>query len=259
MRPMWSGSLSFGLVNIPVRLYTATQTTRPDLDLLHRNDFSRIRYAKVCKYEGVEVPEEEIVRGAEQEDGQYVVLENDELASINRARSKTLEILGFVDQEQIDSIYFEKPYYLEPDKGAVKAYSLLTETMRKANRNAIVRYVLRNREHIGVIKARGNLLVLNQLRFNEEIREPADLNLPEDAQADEQELSLANTLIEKLATEFKPESYRDNYADQLNQLIANKAAGRVPIEEGEEPEPTSVVDLMETLRKSLEQEAEKAA
>ncbi len=136
---MWSGSLSFGLVNIPVRLYSATSETGPDLDLLHRKDFSRIRYAKTCKQEGIEVPEDEIVRGTQYEDGRYVILENDELAGINKARSKTIDVMGFVDASQVDSIYFDRPYYLEPDKGAAKAYALLTEALRRTNRTAIVR------------------------------------------------------------------------------------------------------------------------
>ena len=260
MRAMWSGSISFGLVNIPVRLYSATGgEAKLDFDLLHEKDMSPIRYAKVCRLEGEEVPNEEIVKGYEYEDGQYVILTDEDFERANVTRTRAIEITEFSDEADIDDIYFEKPYYLEPDKGAAKPYALLREALRRSGKVGIARFVLRNREHLAAIKPTGDVLVLNQLRYSSELLEPDELKVPDPSLADERELDLALTLIDKLSESFQPERYKDEYTEELRQMIEGKAQGRVPVAKGEEPEPTSVVDLMAVLKKSLEQERTKVA
>ncbi len=260
MRAMWSGSISFGLVNIPVRLYSAVGgEAKLEFDLLHEKDMSPIRYAKVCKVEGEEVPNEEIVKGYEYEDGQYVVMTDDDFQRADVTLTHSIEIEDFVEETEIDDIYFDKPYYLEPDKGAAKPYALLREALRKSGKVGIARFVLRNREHIAAVKPSGDLLVLNQLRYQSEIREPEGLKLPESGEAKEKEIELALALIDKLTDHFKPEKYTDRYTTELKRVIEEKSQGRVPVARGEEPKPTEVVDLMSVLKKSLEQKSDKAA
>ena len=260
MRAMWSGSISFGLVNIPVRLYSATGgEAKLEFALLHEKDMSPIRYAKVCRVEGEEVPNEEIVKGYEYEVGQYVVLTDDDFRHADVTLTRSIEIEDFVEETEIDDIYFDKPYYLEPDRGASKPYALLRDALRKSGKVGIARFVLRNRGHLAAVKPSGDVLVLNQLRYQSEIREPEGLKLPESGQAEEREIDLALALIDKLTDHFQPEKYTDRYTTELRRVIDEKAQGRVPAARGEEPAPTKVADLMATLKKSLEQEAGKAA
>lgn len=260
MRAIWSGSLSFGLVNIPVRLYSAAESgAKIEFDLLHSKDMSPIRYARVCRKEGDEVPNEEIVKGYEYEDGEYVILSDEDFKKADVGLTKSIEIMDFTDESQIDEIYFEKPYYLEPDKGAAKAYSLLREALRKTGKVGIARFVIRNREHLGAVRPYGDVILLNQLRYDSEIRKPEGLKLPEAPQADAREMDLALALVEKLAGDFEPEKYRDLYTEELRQIIQQKAEGRVPVAKGEEPQPTAVIDLVEMLKKSLEHERKAAA
>lgn len=260
MRAIWSGSLSFGLINIPVKLYSAAESeTRLDFNLLHKSDMSPIRYAKVCKLEGEEVPNEEIVKGYEYVEGQYVILTDEDLKKADTALNKTIEILDFTEGGQIDDIYYEKPYYLEPDKGAAKAYALLREALKRTGKVGIARFVLRNREHLAAIKPSGDVLVLDQLRYQSDIREAGGLKLPSSEQVEGRELDLALALVDKLSEPFRPDQYKDVYTEELRRLIEEKAQGRVPAAVGKAPEPTPVVDLMAMLKKSLEQEKEKVA
>lgn len=260
MHAIWSGSLSFGLVNIPVRVYSVTETeAKVDFNLLHGKDMSPVRYAKVCKLEGDEIPNEEIVKGFEYEDGQYVIVTDEDFKKANVPLTKSIEILAFTDESQIDPIYFEKSYYLEPDKGADKAYALLREAVKKTGKVGVARFVLRNREHLAAIRPHGDVLVLNELRYDSEIRRPEGLKLPEASKLDERELDLALALVEKYTGDFKPEQYHDVYTDELREIIRQKAEGRVPVAKGEEPKPTEVIDLMATLKKSLEQDKTAAA
>lgn len=259
MRAMWSGSLSFGLVNIPVRLFSATREEALNFDLLHEKDKSRIRYAKVCRHEEREVPNEEIVRGYEYRKGHYVVLNDEDFEKANPRRTRAVEILDFVQEEEIDSIYFEKPYYLEPDRGSDRAYALLREALKKTNKVGIARYVIRNREHLGVIRPSGDVLVLNQIRYKSEVREAEGLNLPEAEMVEARELDMALSLIDQLTKKFEPEEYRDTYVDDLMRLIEQKAQGKEPEAVAEEPAPTEVVDLMAVLKASLDRAKEEAA
>jgi DNA end-binding protein Ku len=211
MRAIWTGALSFGLVNIPVRLYSATSGTGLEFDMLHKKDLSPIRYARVCRADGKEVPYEEIVKGYEYKKGDYVVLTDEDFKKAAPRRTKTVDIFDFVKEDEIDSVYFEKPYYLEPDKGAGKAYSLLREALKKSKKVGLAKFVLRNKEHLAVIKPFGKVVVLNQLRFNDEIRPPEGLDLPGEKVAKGKEIEIALALIDHLTSHFKPEDYKDDY------------------------------------------------
>jgi DNA end-binding protein Ku len=255
MRAIWSGSVSFGLVNIPVKLYSASETeAKIDFNLLHEKDMSPIRYAKFCKLEGVEVPNEEIVKGYEYSKGEYVIMTDDDFKQALPATTQAIEITDFTAEIEIDDIYFEKPYYLEPDKGAAKPYALLREALRRSGKVGIARFVLRNREHLAAIKPSGDVLILDQLRYQSDIRKPDELNLPSSEQLQDRELDLALALVDKLTVPFNPEQYTDTHTAELRRVIEEKAAGRVPVAREEAPQPTNVVDLMSVLKRSLEQE-----
>jgi DNA end-binding protein Ku len=259
MHAMWSGSLSFGLVNVPVRIYSATREQAVSFDLLHSKDMSPIRYAKVCKSEGEEVPKEEIVKGYEYQKGEYVILSPEDFEQANPRKTKAIEVMGFAEESEIDSLYYEKPYYLEPEKGADKAYAVLREALRKSQKVAIARHVLGSREHLAAIKPSGDILILNQLRFSSEVREPEGLRVPEPGEASSSEVELALLLIDRLTQTFDPSNYKDTYSDELMRLIEEKAQGRVSVPTTEEPQPTKVVDLMAMLKQSLENVEQKAS
>lgn len=256
MRAIWSGSLSFGLVNIPVKQYSAVTEKAIDFDMLHRKDFSPIRFARFCKAEEKEIPFEDIVKGYQYEKGRYVVLTDDDFKGANVRLTKTITILDFVNEKEIDPIYFEKPYYLEPDKGAEKPYILLREAMSQSGMVAVGKYVLRNREHLVAIRPNGKIITSEHLRYEEEIRKKEEFGSPT-ADIDEQEIKIALSLIGQLTRPFRPENYKDTYTNELKRIIKAKVEGRVPAAKGETPKPTLVPDLMATLRKSLDEEKRK--
>lgn len=251
MRPIWSGAISFGLVNIPIRLYSASEEHRLSFHMLHKTDMSPIGYVKVCKEEGEEVSQADIVKGYEFERGRYVIISDEDLERASPKKTKTIDISDFVLVDEIDSIYFEKPYYLEPDKGADKAYSLLRDALAKSGKVGIAKFVLRNKESLVVIKPMDDLLVIDQMRFSDEIRKPEGLKKPE-VEVQEREMDMAVALIDQLTDTFQPEKYRDTYTDEMLRVINEKVAGKEP-EPGEpEPEITSEVpDLVALLKASL--------
>ena len=219
--------------------------------MLHKTDLSPIRYVKVCKEEGEEEMSE-IVKGYEYERGQYIVISDEDFERASPKKTKSIEIMDFVAVEEIDSIYFEKPYYLEPDKGADKAYSLLRCALEKSGKVGIAKYVIRNREAIGVVKPMGDILVLDQLRFSGEIRQTDGLRVP-DVEIQERELNMALALIEQLTDEFEPDRYKDTYSDELMRVINERVEGKEP--EAGEPAPIiskEVPDLVALLKASLE-------
>lgn len=257
MRSIWRGAVSFGLIYIPIRLYNATEAQELNFDLLRRGDHCRINYAKVCRETGEEVPYDEIVRGYEYKKGEYVVLEDDDFKRANVNKTKMVEILTFVDAEEIDEKYLEKPYYLEPEKGAEKVYALLREALRRSNKVGIARFVLRTREHLAMLKSQDNLIVLNQMRFANEIRDPGELNLPGETGVSEKELDMAVKLVEQLSDEWKPDQYTDTYIDDLKRIIQEKVEGKVAEPVEEEPIPVEVTDLFSKLSESLKMAQEK--
>lgn len=254
MRSIWSGAISFGLIYIPVKLYDATKTHKINFDMLRRSDHCRIGYVRVCKETGEEVPFGDIVKGYQYRKNDYVVLENDDFKRANVKKSQTIEIVGFAQGEEIDQKFLEKPYYLEPVREAKKAYVLLREAMRQSGKVGIARYVMKTREHMALIKAEEDVIILNQMRFADEIRSSRELDLPEKGveSVAPREMEMAVSLIEQLSEPWKPEQYHDTYYEDLRRIIQEKVEGKVPEPLREEPVPSGVTDLFSRLSESLE-------
>src|SRR5919106_2614877 len=256
-RAIWSGSISFGLLNVPVKLYSAVSKQNVRFKELREGDGARIRHKRVAETDGKEVPYEKIVKGYEYAPDQYVVLSRDELTELEPQRSRAIEIQDFVDLDDIDPIYFEQPYYLGPDKGAEKAYALLVEAMKQARKVAVARFVLRNKEHLAAIRPMDDVLTMATMRFHDEVTSPGDLDSDvfEEAKPkkpEKRELDMAKQLIDSLSTDFEAGKYRDEYREELLDLLERKAEGKEVVSApSEEPEPTKAPDLMAALEESL--------
>ncbi len=254
-RAIWSGSISFGLLNVPVKLYSAVSRKSVSFRELRESDKSRIRHKRVAEGDGKEVPYEQIVKGYEIAPEQYVVLTREELEELDPKKTRAIEIQDFVDLDEIDPIYFDHPYYLGPDKGAEKPYALLVKAMADSNKVAIARFVLRNRENLAAIRATGKVLTMATMRFADEVVSPNELGdvVPENGQKiGKREIEMARQLIESLSTDFEPGKYRDEYREELVALIERKARGEEIVESvSEEPKPTKAPDLMAALEESL--------
>jgi DNA end-binding protein Ku len=254
-RAIWSGSISFGLLNVPVKLFSAVSKQTIRFRELREGDGSRIRHRRVAEEDGEEVPYEKIVKGYEVSPDQYIVMTKDELEEIDPKRTRAIEIQDFVDLDEIDPIYFEHPYYLGPDKGAEKAYSLLAKAMRDERKVAIARFVLRNKEHLAAIRPMDDVLTLTTMRFADEVVSPDELDGVEPADGrklEKRELEMAKELIDSLSGEFEADKYRDEYREELLGLIERKAQGeKVVTPASEEPKPTKAPDLMAALEESL--------
>ncbi|HBA87300.1 MAG TPA: Ku protein [Geobacter sp.] len=259
MKAMWSGSISFGLVNIPVKLFSGSQSNTLDLDMLRKSDLCPIKYLRVCERDGKEVPYEEIVKGYEYTDGEYIVLTDKDFESASLEKTHLIDIVDFVDEREIDTRYFEKPYYLEPEKTGPKAFALLREALKRSGKVGVANYVLRNRGSIGIVKPLDNLLVLNQIRYHEEVREAGELKLPGNENVREQEVALALSLIDQLTAKFDPAKYKDQYVDDLKRIIEEKAQGRQPAAPAKQPPPPKVADMMALLKESIKQKRKEAA
>jgi DNA end-binding protein Ku len=259
MKAIWKGAISFGLVNIPVRLYSAIESDRPGFHLLYKKDLSRIRYKRVSETTGQEVPFDQIVRGFPLDNDRYVTISDEELEQASPEKSATLDIQAFVPENQIESLYFDRPYYLEPEKSAAKPYALLREALGKSGKVGICQFVLRDKEHLSALKIHGEVMVLNSLRFAGEIRATTDLALPQDQVVSQKEVSLAERLIEELSEDFKPEHYKDTYSEDLKKLIDAKAKGQKIKAAAKKPTQGKVVDLMAALQESLKKTKKRAA
>jgi DNA end-binding protein Ku len=242
---------------VPVKLYSAVSKQTVRFKELREGDGARIRHKRVAENDGKEVPYEKIVKGYEYAPDQYVVLTKEELAELDPKRTRAIEIQDFVDLDDIDPIYFEQPYYLGPDKGAERAYALLVQAMKEARKVAIARFVLRNKEHLAAIRPMGDVLTLTTMRFHDEVSSPNDLDgeVFEEAKPkkpEQRELEMAKQLIESLTSDFKPGQYRDEYREELLDLLERKAAGKEVVSAPtEEPKPTKAPDLMAALEESL--------
>ena len=249
MRAIWSGSLGFGLVNIPIKMFSAVQDSTLDLDMLDSKDHSNIKFKRVNEKTGREVPWENIVRGYYIND-RYVVLDKTDFEKASPEKTKHIEVKHFVDETEIDSMYFEQPYYLQPEKTGVRAYCLLRDAFKKTGKVGVALFVMRDREHICIIKAKDDTLVLNRIRFEEEIRSTKELDLPS-TKSKRDELKMAVSLINQLSGPFDIKKYRDDYSERLLKIIKAKSKGKtVPFT------PMKVVhsktkDLVEQLRASL--------
>lgn len=256
-RAIWKGNISFGLVNIPISMYTASREKEISFIMLHKKDHSQIRYARMCKVEEKEIPWNEIVKAYEYEKGEYVVLSDDDFEKANLKKTKSIEIVHFVDEEDIDSIYYTKPYFLEPGKNSENAYALLREALKKSKKVGIARYVLRNREHLAVLKIHEDILILNELRYFNEVIIPKDLEIPAKAKQSAKEVDIAIQLINQLTVPFKPKEYKDTYEEEIKQIIKQKAKGKPVHPKTTEPKPTKVQDIMSLLKASLEKDKPK--
>lgn len=255
MRPIWNGSISFGLINIPVRMYSGTNPRQGiDLDMLHKADHAPIRYARICRKDGEEIPWNDIVKGYEYRDGDYVVLTKKELESIDVEKSQTIDIQQFVDETDVDIRYYEKPYYLEVTKGGDKAYALLRAALQKSGKLALAKFVLHEREHMAIIKPVGRALVLNQMRFPTDLREPGELHLPTDKDITAKEVDMALKLVKQETRPFIAEDLHDTYTEELEEMIKAKTKGKKPRKVSTRaPKETSAKDLMAALKASLKE------
>ena len=252
-RSIWSGSISFGLVNVPVKLTTAVSPKDVRFNQLHKTDNVRIQQKRVCPADGQEVGYDDIVKGYEISPGNYIVVDPDEIAALSPVATHTVDIEEFVDLDEIDPIFFEHAYYLVPDKRAEKPYALLVEAMRRSNRVAIARMVLRTKQYLCAIRALEAALVISTLYYADEVTPVSSLDgLPgADIELSEKELTMAEQLIESLTTKFDPEKFKDEYRDQLLDIISRKAEGEQFVVQPEGAEPTRVVDLMAALEASI--------
>lgn len=256
MRSLWSGALSFGLVNIPVKVYSASEDRVLEFDLLHKKDLSPIRYARICKHEDTEVPWEDVVKGFEISKDEYVVLEKEDFINANAKKTKTIDIQNFVLLEEIDPIFFNKPYFLEPDKKAGKAYSLLREALLQSKKVAVASFVFHNKEHVGVVRPYQNGLLLHSLHYLPEIRNMKGLEIPEGVKTSKNELEFALALVDKLTESFDPRKYKDTYSEDLMGLIEAKAKGKRPAAKEKAPSYKPSGDLMRLLKDSLKKSLE---
>jgi len=254
-RAIWSGTISFGLLNVPVRLYSAVARRNIALREIRESDSSRIKHKRVAEGTDEEVPYENIVKAYELTPGQYVPLSKDEMSALAPEKTRAIDVQDFVDIEEIDPMYFDSPYYLGPDKSAEKAYSLLAAAMESSGKAAISRFVFRNKEHLAAIRASDGVLTLTTMRFHDEVVPPSDLDdaLPDKKpKVAKREQEMAEQLIDSLSTEFEPGAYKDEYREQLLALIERKAEGKeIVAPEAEAPKATKAPDLMAALEESI--------
>jgi DNA end-binding protein Ku len=254
-RAIWSGSISFGLLNVPVKLYSAVARRNIALREIRDSDSARIKHRRVAEGTDEEVPYENIVKAFEITPGQYVPISKDEMSALAPEKTRAIDVQDFVDLEEIDPIYFDSPYYLGPAEGAEKAYSLLAKAMEASGKVAIARFVFRNKEHLAAIRATGGVLTLTTMRFADEVVPAGELEdlVPEKApKVAKKEQEMAEQLIDSLSTQFDPGAYRDEYREELMSLIERKAEGKeIVAPETEEPKATKAPDLMAALEESI--------
>ena len=255
-RAIWKGSISFGLVNIPIALYPATRREELKFRLLRKSDLSPVNYKRVAEKDGKEVPWDEIVKGYEYENGKYVVLKDEDFQRVDLEATQTVDIQDFVDQEEIDPMFFYKPYYLEPQKGGDKAYALLRDALKDTNKVGVAKVVIKTRQYLAGVKPEDGALVLELMHFADELADPGKLHVPKKAEVGKREMSMAKSLIDSMSSKWNPEQYKDDYREALMEVIEEKVeAGGKEIEEKPKktPKPTKVIDLVSVLQKSLEE------
>lgn len=257
MRAIWTGTIGFGLVNIPIKIYSATQGSELDLDMLDKKDHSHIRFKRVNENTGKEVAWENIVKGYKLDD-QYIVLTDDDFEKASPEKTKIIEIMEFVEEAEVDGMYYDTPYYLQPEKSGVKAYILLRDALQKTGKAGFGSFVLRNKENICLIRALDDVLVLNKLRWAQEIRSTEELNIPEGS-AKPAEMKMAIELINHLSGKFDISNYKDTYTDELLKLIKAKAKGKRPAKPTLRVVHSPKKDLLSQLKASLQGGKRKAS
>jgi DNA end-binding protein Ku len=258
---IWSGAINFGLVTIPVKLFTAVRTDELSFNMLHKKDEGRIKYERICSVDEKPVPWDEIVKGYEYEKGQYVVLTDDDFKKVNPEATQSVDILEFVEIDKINPMYFDKPYYLEPSKQGRHAYALLREALTTTNRVAIARVVIRTKEYIAAVKPIGQALVLELMHWANEIVDSGTLDLPDEAKLPEAEIKMAKMLIDTMSVDqFEPDKFANKYHDELLAMIEARAAGKeLPKAAKKAPSRGKVVNLMDVLAQSLEESKKRRA
>ena len=253
-RAIWTGSLSFGLVNIPVEVHTAVRDHRPHFRMLHAKDRSPINFERVCQKDGKTVAWDDLVKGYEYEKGRFVVLTKEDFAAAALEKTRRIDVLDFVESDAIDDRYFDKPYYLTARKGGEVAYALLREAMNESGRIGIAKFILRDTQHLAAVEGIDDALVLSTLRFADELVETSSLTFPSSKNLKKAELNMAKMLVENLASDWDPEKYADDYRENLMRVIKAKMKGKEPdLVVDERPRDANVIDLMERLRESLNQ------
>jgi len=255
-RAIWKGSISFGLVNIPIALYPATRREELKFRLLRESDLSPVNYKRVAEKDGKEVPWNQVVKGYEYEKGKYVILKDEDFQRVDLEATQTVDIQDFVDQEEIDPIFFYKPYYLEPQKGGDKAYALLRDALKDSNKVGIAKVVIKTRQYLAGVKPEDGVLVLELMHFADELADPGKLHVPKKTEVGKREMNMAKSLIDSMSSKWNPEKYRDDYREALMEVIEEKVeTGGKEIEEKPKKarKPTKVIDLVSVLQKSLEQ------
>jgi DNA end-binding protein Ku len=254
MRALWKGSISFGLVNIPIELHTAVRNQLPHFRMLHAKDKSPIKFQRVCVRDGHPVAWEDLVKGYEYSKGHFVVVTKDDFETAALEKTRTVDIIDFVKADEIDDRFFETPYYLTPAKGGERAYALLREAIRESGRIGIAKFILREAQHLAAVEVIEQAIVLTMMRFGDELVDAGQLELPGESGIRKNELDMAKALVNSLAAEWKPSKYTDEYRDNLMRVIRAKVKGKkVDLEPATERRDTKVVDLMERLRQSLAQ------
>jgi DNA end-binding protein Ku len=249
-RAIWSGSISFGLVNVPVRMFSAISEHKLHFHYVHEPDESPIGYQKICKLEDKPVADKEIVKAFEFEPGEYVFMEDEDFEAARAEGYKTIEISDFVPSEQVDPIYFARTYYLGPDAGGEKVYSLLLRALEESGLTGIAKFVMRDRQYLGALRPRGGVIALEQMYFADEVRDVDEVK-PEKASVSKEELAMAQQLIDNFAGDFEPGKYKDTYRDALCEIIRDKRAGK-EVHRAPDVEEEAPPDLLEALRASIE-------
>jgi DNA end-binding protein Ku len=253
-RALWKGAIAFGLVSIPIELHTAVRDHRPRFRMLHAKDKAPVHFERVCAKEGKPVAWEDLVRGFEYDKGRFVVLTKEDFKAAALEKTRTVDIVDFVKADEIDDRYFETPYYVAPGKGGERAYALLREAIRQADRVGIAKFILRESQHLAALEVIGDALVLTVMRFADELVDVDRFDFPAAKGLRASEIDLAKALVNSLAAEWNPAKYTDDYRENLMRVIKAKLKGRkAELVSPEEPRQAEVVDLMERLRKSLEQ------
>src|SRR5881398_725881 len=248
-RALWKGSITFGLVNIPIELYTAVRNHLPKFRMLHAKDKSPVRFERVCIRDGTPVAWEDLVKGYEYEKGHFVVVTKEDFQAAALEKTRTVDILDFVKAEEIDDRFFETPYYLVPAKGGERAYTLLREAIRDSERIGIAKFILRDAQHLAAVEVIQDAIVLSVMRFADELADVTQFDFPAAKNVRKTELDMAKALVNSLAAEWDPSKYTDEYRENLMRLIQSKVKGKeVTLEPMAEPRQAEVVDLMERLR-----------
>jgi DNA end-binding protein Ku len=253
-RALWKGSISFGLVNIPIELHTAVRDTRPHFRMLHAKDKSPVRFERVCIRDGHPVAWEDLVKGFEYAKGRFVVLTKEDFSAAAVEKTRTIDIIDFVKAEEIDDRFFETPYYVTPGSGGDRAYAQLREAIRESGRVGIAKFILRDTQHLAAVEVIEDAIVVSVMRFADELVDESQLTFPPAKDIRKAELEMAKALVNSLAAEWDPGKYTDEYRANLMRIIEAKTKGKeITLEAPEEPRQAEVVDLMERLRQSLEQ------